>query len=94
MGLLFDKVCVLQNGKCTNFANDSGKQTVCNLCMFLTIKNRQKMPYKNKRLQAILKITFNDLMIVLGLILAKYHFPQHANLSIGLIRKKHRRIVK
>ena len=48
------------------------------------------MPYKNKRLQAILKITFNDLMTVLGLILAKYHFPQHANLSIGLIRKKHR----
>lgn len=52
------------------------------------------MPYKNKRLQAILKITFNDLMTVLGLILAKCHFPQHANLSIGLIRKKHRRIVK
>lgn len=45
-------------------------------------------------MQAIIKIAFKNLMTVLGLILAKYHFPQHANLSIGLIREIHRRIVK
>lgn len=56
----------------------------------LRIKKKDKRCLiKNKRLQAIVKITFNDLMTVLGLILAKYHFPQHANLSIGLIREKH-----
>ena len=28
-GLVVNEVYVLQNGKCTNFANDSGKQTIC-----------------------------------------------------------------
>ena len=27
-GLVVDEVYVLQNGKCTNFADDSGKQTI------------------------------------------------------------------
>ena len=27
-GLVVNEVYVLQNGKCTNFANDSGKQTI------------------------------------------------------------------
>ena len=27
-GLVINEVYVLQNGKCTNFANDSGKQTI------------------------------------------------------------------
>ena len=58
------------------------------------VKTDKRWLIKNKRLQAIVKITFNDLMTVWGLILAKYHFPQHANLSIGLIREKHCRIVK
>ena len=29
--LVIDKIYILKNGKCTDFANDSGKQTVCYL---------------------------------------------------------------
>ena len=32
-GLVVSEFHILQDGKCTNLANDSGKQTVCNLCI-------------------------------------------------------------
>ena len=32
-GLVVNEVYVLQNGKCTNFANDSGKQSIRYFCV-------------------------------------------------------------
>ena len=40
MGFVIDKIDMLQNGQRTDFANDSGEQTVCYFCI---VSNDQKL---------------------------------------------------